>query len=363
MPEKSRQDPPLKRVAMVIAAEVIGGHEFQARALADDLSKLCRLTIYLNREEHRPVFETADVKIKVHPGLFLTKGWLGSQVLRGITRRKGIRALLDHHEYVIVSSGTVEAGVCTSVALARPGKAILYLPFFYDRTVEWFKPFGRVYNVILGSFGLLYKYVITINRIQARLIRGFLHRPTLTVPNLIRDLPKAVGDGPGRVLCICRLDRQKRLPELLGWLNFAESPFREVLIIGDGPEKTNIARLSASLQHIRVKMLGWKSPAEQNELIGARDVLILNSWIEGEPLVIREANLRGIAVLARDIVGVRGITKKGNRFKSETELRQALRTIRKGDPVTAPNGIKRDRLLLRAFEYITETLDSGTVSG
>jgi hypothetical protein len=330
MADAAQQEPELKRIAMVIATETIGGHEFQSRALADDLAQLCRLTIHLNREEHQAVFGSTHAHVEVHPGLFLMKGWLGKQMLRGLAHRKRIRALLERYDHVIVCGGTVEAGICTSVALAGTRKATLYLPSFYDRTVAWGMPLGCAYNLVLRWFGSLYNCVITINRIQARLIRGFLRRPTLIIPNLIGELPRATRDIPGRVLCISRLDRQKRLTELLRWLDFDGNPFREVLVIGDGPEKTEIIRVSASLQHIQVKMLGWKSPSEQNELIGVHDVLILNSMIEGEPLVIREANKRGISVLARDIPGLRGITRKQNRFTSKTSLHCLLHLAKAG---------------------------------
>lgn len=348
---------------MVIASEVIGGHEFQSLALAEDLAKLCRLTIYLNREEHLSFFDSVSARIEVHPGLFLTKGWLGKQVFRGLRKRKRIRRLLELHDHVIVCGGTVEAGICTSVAFATQSKSSLYLPFFYDRTVMWGKLFGWSYNLALGLFGLLYCRVITINRIQARLVRGFLHRPVLVIPNKIRECPRATADSPGRIVCICRLDRQKRIPELLRWLDFAENPFHEVLIIGDGPEKADILHVSASLQHIRVNLLGWKSPSEQDDLIGARDILILNSFIEGEPLVIREANARGIAVLARNIAGVRGVTKKGNRFNNQSELRRALLDIRGDDSISSASRKQRDRLVQQTFKSIIQKSGLAESSG
>jgi hypothetical protein len=72
-------------------------------------------------------------------------------------------------------------------------------------------------------------------------------------------------------------------------------------------------------------LLGWKSTAEQDALIDGNDVLLLNSLIEGEPLVIREAHKRGILVVARNITGVRGLTLKLGRFESRESLRAALK--------------------------------------
>ena len=112
-----------------------------------------------------------------------------------------------------------------------------------------------------------------------------------------------------------------------------------------------------------MEFLRWKWPLEQNELIGAQAILILNGVIEGELLVIREANLRGIAVLAQDIVGVRGVTKSANRFRNETELRQALRKLPEIIPVNLPSRNRRERPVQLAFDSITKTPNVGRISG
>jgi glycosyltransferase involved in cell wall biosynthesis len=313
-----------RKVAFVIAATVTGGHEYQSRALVDDVARLALTKVFLNHKDQIQLFEGSEAQIVVQPGLFLEPGWIGKQVFNGIRRMLTIRRLFPSYDHIVVCAGAVEAGICTSVALTGRKNVSLYLPSFFDRTALWGRP-GCLYNLVLGSFGVFYAKIITISRIQARLIRGFMHRPTVVAPNTICDLPKVPDNGPGRLLYIGRLDPQKRVSELLEWLDFDQNPYSEVLIIGDGPDRIRVATTAAHLKHMKATLLGWKSREEQNVLIGANDILLLNSIIEGEPLVIREANQRGILVIARDIPGIRGITFKRNRFSSKESLHSALK--------------------------------------
>lgn len=346
-----------KQVAVVVAANTTGGHEFQARALVDDLARLTPISVFLNCERHRELFDGAPATVHLKPGLFLRPGWLGKQVLNGLRRSWKIRRLLGDYDHVIVSAGAVEAGVCTSVALVGKKNVSLYLPFFYDRTVLW-GSIGCVYNLILGCFGIFYKNIITINRIQARLIRRFMHRPTLVIPNRIREVPKAKPGNAGRIICICRLDAQKRIPQLLRWLDFADNPYHEILVIGDGPQRDAVAKAAAELRHVQARLLGWKEPQEQDQIINSNDVLVLNSSIEGEPLVIREAQSRGISMLARDIPGVRTVTQRTNRFDSEIKLRSLLMAAKTGSLRFLPER-SRDEIIRRRHESVQLLLHEG----
>lgn len=314
-----------EKIAFIVAANVIGGHEFQTRALVDDFGQFAEVTVYLNSEEQHSLFGGVRAHVEIRPSLFLQAGWIGKQVVSGLVRMHEIRALLRDYDRIVVCAGSVEAGVCTSVALIGRRNVLLYLPFFYDRTVLWGR-LGCIYNQILGTFGILYQQIITINRIQARLVRWFLGRPTTVVPNRITDVPVAKEGFRGRMLYIGRLDHQKRVPELLEWVDFADNPYREILVMGDGPERELVQIVGDGLRNVEARLVGWKSVSEQAELICSQDVLLLNSLIEGEPLVVREAHKRGIPVIARDIAGIRGCVPRRNRFDSKESLRNALKS-------------------------------------
>lgn len=318
------------RVALVIAANVTGGHEFQSRALADDLANLTCVTVFLNAKEHLRVFEGTAADVKVEPGLFLAEGKLGVQIVHGFRNMRKIRRLLNPYDRVIVCAGAVEAAVCTGIALTGRKRVSLYLPFFSDRIAYWGKV-GCAYNLLLGCFGLLYSRILTINRIQAKLIGQFMHRPTHVIPNLIREVPPVTKEGLGRIIYIGRLDSQKRVPEMLRWLDYSENPYQEVVLIGDGPQRAEVIAAAAQLKYIKATILGWQWPHEQDQFICKNDVLVLNSVIEGEPLVIREANQRGISVIAPDIAGVKGITFRGNRFRSDQSVHLLLTAARSGN--------------------------------
>lgn len=318
-----------ERIAFVIATNVLGGHEFQSKTLIEDLSRYANVTVHLNREEDRLLFEDIDVRVKVNSGLFLEKGWMAKQVLYALQKMTKIRAVLSGYDRIVVSAGSVEAGICTSVALLGHKHVTLYLPSFFDRSLVW-GPVGHFYNFLLARFGVFYENILTINRIQARIIKTRMRRPTLVIPNKINDVPIASKSNPGRILIIGRLDGQKRVSELLEWLDFERTPYSDVLIIGDGPEREKLQAKASKSKYISISILGWQTIEQQNELIDGNDVLILNSLVEGEPLVIREANMRGIVVIARDIIGSRGVTSKGNRYGTSEELRDRLNKAIKG---------------------------------
>jgi glycosyltransferase involved in cell wall biosynthesis len=213
----------------------------------------------------------------------------------------------------------------------------LYLPSFYDRVPLWGK-IGCLYNQILSWFCTLYCRIVTINRIQARVIRSFTGVQTAVVSNLVREVIPAGVNRPGRMVFIGRLDRQKRVDELLLWSDFVGNPFSEFFVIGDGPEREQLELIATQLRHLKVTFSGWLSAEQQDTLMDGNDVLLLNSVIEGEPLVIREARKRGMRVMARNITGIRGVTRRRERFSDCTELQLRLLELsqNRGDEVRGP---------------------------
>jgi glycosyltransferase involved in cell wall biosynthesis len=318
-----------KKVAFIVCSNVMGGHEFQTRALIDDFSQFCQVTVFLNNGVLQDAFDNSAFQLVIEPGLFLGPGRIHSHLIRAFTCGSKIRALLSDYDCVIICAGAIEAGVTTSIALRTRRNVSLYLPSICDRTKLW-GAIGHLYNLMLAKFGKFYEDIIVINRIQARLIGRFVGRPTVIVPNLVADLPCAAQDREGRLVFIGRLDRQKRVGELIQWLDSPENPYQHVHIIGNGPERHHLESIANSCNYLRVAFDGWLSRDAQTSLIDGNDVLLLNSVVEGEPLVIREANRRGIIVLARDIDGVRGVTYPSNRFRSQSSLIALLKKSHAG---------------------------------
>ena len=311
-------------IAVLICTRVIGGHEFQAAALVAGLRRHADVTVYVNDAAHVAMFAATGAPTVLLAGELLGPGALPKQLLAGARARAALRRAIGRPRQILVSAGAVEAGVAASIALHGLAPLTLYLPSFYDRVPVWGRV-GHGYNWLLARCCGLYRQIVTINRVQARIIRAFTGVRTLVVTNLIREIRPAAAVRPGRLLFIGRLDAQKRVDELIEWADFGDNPFRELLVIGDGPARPALEALAARTRHLKVVFAGWLGAAEQDALIDRSDVLVLNSILEGEPLVIREAGKRGLRVLARAITGVRGITRKSCRFDDAAAFQALLR--------------------------------------
>lgn len=325
-------------IALLVCSNVIGGHEFQVAELAQSLTDYFAVTVFVNRQEHVKLFKDVGLEVHVAENQLLRSGTLPRQWLDGWYRRDIIRMLVEEFDHIIVSAGAVEAGASVGVALSGHRPLLMYLPFFYDRVPVWGWK-GFLYNWVLASTCKLFDRIITINRIQAQIIRGFSRVRTVVVRNQIR--PVGVPSSPtgkARLVFIGRLDHQKRISELISWLDFDDNPFLELLIVGDGPLRADLEAQARTCCFIRCKFLGWLSAQAQDALLNVNDILILNSLLEGEPLVVREANRRGMRVIARDIVGVRGVTRPSQRYRDAPTLRTRL--IALAAPETEPEAGK-----------------------
>ncbi len=342
------------RVAVLICSNVLGGHEFQAAALVKALARHVDVTVFANLADQRTMFEAPGVDVQVLEHQLLRTGTLPRQVVDGLRRRRSLRDAVKGHDHILVSAGAVEAGVAAGVALFGLAPMSLYLPFFFDRVPVWGALPGHVYNALLAACCRLFSRIVTINRVQARVIRALTGVPTAIITNEVRPVATPTVSRPGKLVFVGRLSDQKRVDELMDWLDFAENPFDELLLIGDGPLRPALESQARTLAHLRCTFHGWRDPAEQDQLLGDNDVLLINSLLEGEPLSIRESNARGMRVIARDIVGVRGVTRRGMRYRDAAGLRALLaRTTRArsdGPPATprpADGDARRERQVAR----------------
>lgn len=341
----------VQRVAFVVASDVLGGHEMQTAELVKLVAGRCAVKVFLNDRRHAGLFAQANVPVEVSESGFFRRGKLPLQIMRGLASRRRYTRLFSGFDRVIVCAGAVEAGMQVGFGLLLSGKADLYLPFVYDRRVQigWL---GGLYTCLLHVLTNLFENIITINRIQARLMsRAYLGRLHI-VPNYVAPPPPLGHTAePARLITIGRLDTQKQMPELIDALDYPQNPFSTLLVIGDGPLREDVEGAASRARHIRVLVLGWLDAKQQSEVLGSDDILVVNSLIEGEPTVIREANARGLLVLARNIPGVRGVTRKANRFSGVEELRAKLieakaRAIKLVSPADASVVSARRRLAL-----------------
>ena len=118
-----------------------------------------------------------------------------------------------------------------------------------------------------------------------------------------------------RVVFIGRLDENKRVLEAMKWLDTDCQKIKEVLIFGDGPELDKLKNYE--FNNFSVKFFGWLPFEEIAKNLTRHDVFVLNSRSEGEPTIVREMSFAGISSVCRDIIGVRGVTRKISRFSDK----------------------------------------------
>ena len=139
---------------------------------------------------------------------------------------------------------------------------------------------------------------------------GRLTAAGLTAAGLGADGLEADGleaDGRPVVLAAGRLTTQKGLDTLVAaaarWRSRRPEPV--LAIAGTGPLAAALARQAAEFG-VDARFLGWRDDVPA--LLAAADVFVLPSRWEGQPLVLQEALLAGLPVVAADVGGVREVT-------------------------------------------------------
>lgn len=311
-------------VAFVVCSEVLGGHEFQVLHLAKLVSTFRQVTVLLSARFLEPLFQEAGCPVVVHEGLFFSPGRIGTQVARGVVRRQRIRSVLSSYGEIVVCAGAVEASMTVGVALARRPGLSLYLPSLNDRRLSW-GWWGAPYTAGLRALLNVFPRLITINKIQAKIVAPGYFGQIAVIGNYVPPLDRLPDRGiPPRLVFVGRLDAQKRVIELIDYVDFADNPFKELLVIGDGPLAQQVRDAARSACHVKISVLGRLDIHAQELLLSCRDVLVLNSVVEGEPMVLREAQKRGMKSVVRDIAGVRGISSRDLRFSGKAHMREIL---------------------------------------
>ena len=119
---------------------------------------------------------------------------------------------------------------------------------------------------------------------------------------------------------------------MIKWLNHKNIPIKNLLIIGDGPQFRLINKLSKNTLNINVELTGWLTQKEQINILRKNDILIINSIIEGDPLVVSESLSRGIKCISRNIKSVKPILHEDYLFNSQKDLIKILNNMISENP-------------------------------
>jgi len=136
-------------------------------------------------------------------------------------------------------------------------------------------------------------------------------------------------EGAGtQLLFVGRLAAVKGLPILLESLRSLKQSMPDIAltVVGDGEDRAMLEAQSAQMGLAeQVQFVGYKSQAEVRQYLQATDVFVLPSFAEGVPVVLMEALMSGVPVVATQIAGISELVEDGvNGFLVPPSNREAL---------------------------------------
>ncbi|MEO0770770.1 MAG: glycosyltransferase, partial [Cyanobacteria bacterium J06649_4] len=122
-----------------------------------------------------------------------------------------------------------------------------------------------------------------------------------------------IGEGT-RLLFVGRLAAVKGLPMLLESVQRIKQtiPNIKLTVVGDGPDRQMLEAQTADWGlSEQVEFVGYQSQAAVREYLQQTDVFVLPSFAEGVPVVLMEAMMSGVPVVATQIAGVSELVTDG----------------------------------------------------
>ncbi|MEM7333422.1 MAG: glycosyltransferase family 4 protein [Chloroflexota bacterium] len=238
---------------------------------------------------------------------------------------------LRQHDVAYVNGLLMETAVATLFVI-RPMVAKVVGDIAWERardkgwtshTIDFFQT--RVYDIPIEARRAMrdwalhrMKYVIVPSQylrsivskwfVDPRLIKLIYnaYEPPLDQPSAV-DFPPKKGH---RLITVCRLVNWKGVDGILKTVQ--NTPNCDLLVVGDGPEKENLEKLSRNLKiQNRVHFLGSLSHASVIEALKTADLFMLNSVYEGLPHVLLEALAVGLPIVATEIGGTPEVVLHG----------------------------------------------------
>ena len=173
---------------------------------------------------------------------------------------------------------------------------------------------------------------------RIRVIRNGIDLSTYTSSGLAEDYSSAAlqfGIGPHSLVCgtVARLHPQKGIRHLIDAFALLRTNFPDLklLVVGDGPERLNLANQAAALGVSQSVIFAgqWNSPVHCLRLM---NVFVLPSLYEGFPNALLEAMAALVPVVASDVGGVGELVRHEENGllvppESPSRLADAIRSI------------------------------------
>lgn len=110
-----------------------------------------------------------------------------------------------------------------------------------------------------------------------------------------------------RLLYVGRLAAAKGMPILLKSMAALKLTYSEIqlTVVGDGEDRVELEKRAQILGlSDRVDFVGYQTPDAVREYLQASDIFVMSSFAEGVPVVLMEAMVSGLPVVATQIAGV-----------------------------------------------------------
>jgi glycosyltransferase involved in cell wall biosynthesis len=189
-------------------------------------------------------------------------------------------------------------------------------------------------HTLIGAYGPVQRFACPSRFLEGKMRAGRVYPDRLRwVPNYVDAAaiePKASAGGD--VLYVGRLSEEKGVDALLEAL--ARAPGLRADVVGDGPERTSLEGLAATLGvEDRVRFRGRLSAGEVHAAMRASAVVAVPSrWYENMPITVLEAFAAGVPVVASALGGLPELIEDGGDGilvppEDPMALAEALRSI------------------------------------
>ncbi|MBI4034329.1 glycosyltransferase family 4 protein [Candidatus Saccharibacteria bacterium] len=303
-----------------------------------------RLGGWLSRDGHRVNYLVGRSRLESWRGdpvyslaHNLTVRWNGNRLSVPLwANRRAIQRLLNERHYDIVHVQAPYSPLLTQLIINRlPDDTALIATFHVSSSSPLTITGGRLLRQVYGRSLKRFNNLISVSQPAAIFARQAFGVASQQLPNTIEldafKSPPITRRAPKRLVFLGRLVKRKGCAELLmavaSLAKHTSAPAFELIIAGDGPQRTRLERLSRKLglSSAQVKFLGYVSEKDKVKLLASADIACFPAlYGESFGIVLLEAMAAGAkVVIAGDNPGYRSVLAKSPQLlvdPAETKL-------------------------------------------
>ena len=223
-----------------------------------------------------------------------------------------VKLVKNNYDLVCVAQGNIEISSLMLLAAKLAGvKVVSYIPGDF-MPEELNLPFARLRKFFAARLYTMPDALISISKsfvaglmVKSKLSqdRVFLLENIVTVSSPTLAPKLSINQPVTKLAIVGAVNKIKNQQFILDWLKQKPDFLAEVYIIGDGSLLNQLQRQVAESASVnKVRFMGWQQDC--CSLMRQMDVLLIPSLIEGVPLVMLEAALLKLPILATDAYGM-----------------------------------------------------------